>query len=763
MLRQLGLPRAAARLFTKVAALSEPGWALEAARESEHLLRQAQRADDDWKVLQAAVRKLVHENELPSGELVQAQPNVLRSWFYLAIWSADTPQTVWRLLPLARTLDEYHGGTALEAQVRRAAASDFRRRAPAARLFGRLLTASSSAHHTEIVQLLLEQADDPAVADIVLGALADTGLAKDHLAVFARLAASLADPWFDMVEAENRWQRAMDDGQYEAAVQAAKSALGRCDERKLALHWVALAGRMSRSQAALYRLPEADKLLQQALTRARQGGFVVEEVRLLRTAADIEGRRFGAPLARAYFEEIALSEMAPCFERRAAREFLAKDALSALEPEAAAWHIARTKACGPGQPALTSAGIAVAAALRRFPGVSVEREKVETSLAVLDGIVRPIDRALVEMTRGFWLASEAPHQAEQRFRDALRLNVARREAGVETEFIERGSSVELALAAASAGHWSDAFSWVMRATGVATPGTGCVLAFVRDGERDLGILRRPDGSLLGQVSRRAAPPLPPRTGELDPPVLNSAIAGQMRDCQYTAVAAPPQQRVWARWVVGDVAWSYLARPATAGQGPVPPPATSSPPRRLVVMDPEAPPDLGLPRLYTPLQLTEGTRVLRGLGARPSRVLAELAVADLVEFHVHGVANASVSEETALVLSPDPDGQFLFTRARLAGLTLPRRPVVILAACRGASGPTARQDTAGLTEAFLRAGARMVFASLGTIPDVEADTFFSHVRELVAGGRPAAVALQEARRAWRRRASDSWVDSVAAFE
>ena len=71
---------------------------------------------------------------------------------------------------------------------------------------------------------------------------------------------------------------------------------------------------------------------------------------------------------------------------------------------------------------------------------------------------------------------------------------------------------------------------------------------------------------------------------------------------------------------------------------------------------------------------------------------------------------------------------------------------------------------GLAEAFLHAGARSVIASPEAVRDLDAQAFFTAVREAVQRGADPAIAVRDER--LRRLAAsrdDAWVGGVVVFE
>jgi hypothetical protein len=204
----------------------------------------------------------------------------------------------------------------------------------------------------------------------------------------------------------------------------------------------------------------------------------------------------------------------------------------------------------------------------------------------------------------------------------------------------------------------------------------------------------------------------------------------------------------------ELAWAYVA-----GQPAPPAPSTA---RRLVVSDAEPPASLGLGRLspFTPPHEDSQLVWLHGRSATPSRVLAELADSTEVLVHAHGLVDLRRSDASMIALSPDSDGEWALTAARVQGQKMAGHPVVILAACHAAKVAPYSREPWSLPLAFREAGARAVLATPEPIPDAEAGPFFDALLARMRAGASAAVALRDERLA---RPPSAWLSSLIAFE
>jgi hypothetical protein len=491
-----------------------------------------------------------------------------------------------------------------------------------------------------------------------------------------------------------------------------------------------------------------------------------QESVLLAAIAKLETDRFRTPLARAFMEEVARNPESRCQDRADAHQRLAEHALWHGRPAEAAAEIRRVPPC-PRQETLTPRGVDVATALRRLDRSLVMPAQVEAAIAALPEQGGPEYQGFALLASGRWRLLDDPAQGTRLLEQALAAAQAMNP--VERPFVESEAREALAFEAARQGRWADSLEQLRAAAGVGA-GRGCTLALAADVGRELVIAQGPSGGAgqVGDISGRGAA----RTGGLDfdrpearAPEIPGAVLDRLRGCQQVAVIALARQRRWARVLPPEMAWSYAAKPPSGGAPAEASPASSPGIRsRLVVSDPRPPASLVLSRL-SPVELPPGPGLiaLRGPEATPAAVLARLPEADLAELHVHGIVDADVSQETALVLSPDASGDFLLSRTDLQGVKLPRRPIVVLAACQAAGLATRRPDASELASAFIAAGGRAVVASTGPIPDGQGQAFFTRLRAELERGTPVGAALRNVRTSWPRSGTRSWIDEVVVYE
>lgn len=161
--------------------------------------------------------------------------------------------------------------------------------------------------------------------------------------------------------------------------------------------------------------------------------------------------------------------------------------------------------------------------------------------------------------------------------------------------------------------------------------------------------------------------------------------------------------------------------------------------------------LDRPRSHRPLSDARFDLFL-GAEARPSRVL-ESSISDYTILHLatHGHVDRTDPTRSGLVLSADDDGARVLDVARIRGLR-ELDALVVLSACETAGGPVLRgEGVQSIGSAFLEGGARGVVGSLWPVGDSLARELMQpFYRGVLLDGRSASAALDDARRALRRR-------------
>jgi CHAT domain-containing protein len=202
--------------------------------------------------------------------------------------------------------------------------------------------------------------------------------------------------------------------------------------------------------------------------------------------------------------------------------------------------------------------------------------------------------------------------------------------------------------------------------------------------------------------------------------------GPLHRLSFAGLAAPS-----GRYLVEDFRLHYAASVGVLRGAPPPRPSRDGS-RVLLVADPRLPPDLARRADLPPLPgaLAEGRAVAREVGpasvvaltgrfASESRVRHEAGTARVLHFATHGVMRDDSPFDSFLALAAgdtrDPGDDARLTTAEVYDLSLDA-DLVVLSACRSASGPVTGDGVMGLTRAFVYAGTPSVVASLWDLPD-----------------------------------------------
>jgi CHAT domain-containing protein len=135
---------------------------------------------------------------------------------------------------------------------------------------------------------------------------------------------------------------------------------------------------------------------------------------------------------------------------------------------------------------------------------------------------------------------------------------------------------------------------------------------------------------------------------------------------------------------------------------------------------------------------------------------------IVHFAAHALVDPERPERSAVVLAPGGENEDGFLQIReIVDLDL-RGKVIVLSACRSASGTVLKgEGLLGLGRAFFRAGARAVVGNLWPMRDDEAEAFVRRLsRRLVAGDTLAgSIAAVRRRRMEAGAPADAWAGVV----
>ena len=230
-----------------------------------------------------------------------------------------------------------------------------------------------------------------------------------------------------------------------------------------------------------------------------------------------------------------------------------------------------------------------------------------------------------------------------------------------------------------------------------------------------------------------------------------------------AVATAPSASLWLRWRTAGRGGSGPALAMADPQGGASPGLQRDAARWLE--------GLQLPSL--PHARSEASAMVAALGqggmlrVGPEASERFLKTHDLrpwsvLHFATHAVVDDTAPERSALVLAAgDPGEDGLLQPREIARLDLAGK-VVVLSACRTASGHLLEGEGAfGLVRAFFRAGAQAVVASPWPLGDLEARDLIQELAGRLGEGESLSAALAEAKRA--RRAAGAPVTAWAGLQ
>lgn len=769
-LAAMNLPLAAAQEFDRVRALNEPGWADEARTRAGALRAQLAHRRTHWKQASDAGHRLIEDGPPVPADLFDVA-GILTVDLYDAVRAAPSHERVLALVPLARALDRVYGRTHLTDYVQRISGSDFAVRRPLADRYRELAVGRSTPEATDALLAQLARSG-PGAADIRLGAMVYANRVAAELEDYRRLAAATGDPWFMILAEQTAAAGEIARGDTAAGEHRLRDALDVARRERLAYRAIRLESDLIALHKSALDLSRAAVLARDAYHDAVAAGEWVLEMGLLSDLASIHQNRYAYSLARAYLTELAERAEAglgtgntayasvECLRRLYAYGSLAHLSLLQPEPdpERARAELARAPTCD-GAAMTDSLAVTilrnalVRTDLYRLGHRAEDARLARDSLAVLRDLpatVVPGKDAFLAYIEGALTIGDDPAAGRRALREAIG------RAGQDAhEFNLKARAHSFSLLALDDGRDAafDQVTAVMaEALNVGKP-ERCALAIAADEARYVVAFSDAHGATGGEYVVR--PPGALDVARLVPP----SVAARLRDCDRVAVLARAPVLGAGRLLPPELAWSYvLTDPA-----PSAPPAAGTP--RLVIANPQTPPDLNLPALGPyPEDPSAGVTVLRGPDATPSRALVAMQDASVIEFHTHGLLADDVFEASHLVLSPELDGRYALTAADVARVRFAASPLVILGACHAATSSRVLEGGMGLPEAFLRAGARAVIASPDAVQDLGADAFFTAVRDRIAQGADPAVALRDERmRQLAASHDDTWVSGVIVFQ
>jgi CHAT domain-containing protein len=166
----------------------------------------------------------------------------------------------------------------------------------------------------------------------------------------------------------------------------------------------------------------------------------------------------------------------------------------------------------------------------------------------------------------------------------------------------------------------------------------------------------------------------------------------------------------------------------------------------------------------PRASSEASRLVRSVGGASRLVLgaeasehflkkADLSRFGILHFAAHAVVDYEHPERSAVILAPGSESEDGFLQMRdIVPLDLEGK-VILLSACRSASGTVLRgEGMQGLSRAFFQAGARAVVGNMWPLHDDEAESLMGDLSRKIAEGASLAEAVSATRMS-RMRAGD----------
>lgn len=745
-LRNLDVPLAAAEAFARVADLHEKGWEQEARAQAESLRASFERRQSAWAAGSAAGMAMARGGPPVGDDVVSATPDLARGFLYQALRTATTKERVLELAPLANRLDGRMGGHLLADLVDRVSRADFGKRAPLAQTYTKLLASDDALGAQTAAYLVALRA--AGANDMLLGAIQFTGKLEDDIDEYERLATASGDPWFSAIAAHTRASARLAHGDVTRAEQTLRHALAACVPAHVEWRCAVLEQDLEALLADEVRTTEARTVALSGLSRAQAYAHYLEPVFISRLAdiARYEGR---SSLLAAYAREVELEAPDDCPLMRMTRLELADARAAALDVAGLVRELAETPRCG--EPLSLLAADEMVDAIR-LGGKPEGAQTLPDDIAAMRDKLSPDRRARADTILARLLYVTDPVAGERMAHQALdeaRSLSARDPLERKAETYVRRT---LAIGSASSGQADEALMQIAAGarSGDDPPAPGpCSLGVATDNDRVLVVTRDASGATTSELVRRSGGALVPSQ------VVPAAVSGRLASCPAIHVYALPPVQGTPDLLPPNVAWSYSSG--------IPSSALTGATRRVVVSDVAPPADLGLPRLGSWGPPPEGTTWVHGPDATPGVVLSQMADATEVEIDAHGIVDPAMSAAAVIALSPDAEGRFALSASDLTPGSLRQHPVVVLGACHAAKTATYFHQAWSLPTAFLRAGARAVFASPDVVRDAEARPFFDGLLARIRAGTAPAVALRDERASWVARDPKGWVSSVMLFE
>lgn len=776
-LQHLFLTAAARRTFDSVAARGERGWSEEARSIAEEVGR-SDPTGERWKKVNTAGAAMARGGPIVTAADARFAPGITRLHFYDALRTADGAARLDELSPLAAILDESAGGDVLSRALRKAE-QDIALREPLARAYRALLARDDdgagplpAADRAALLERFRRADGQP---DLLLGAAIETDALFESPESFRAAAARTADPWFALAVEEARAVKAIEGGDLLGAEEWLRSAAERCHAARLEYRCVKLEARLAGLYVRLNWLDRAWRVAREGQQHAMAAHEWGVEAMLLQELAKTTRFQGRYALARAYLDEIEARQVSTCRVRQVHHLERAQLSLDQLRTDDARAELQAMPLCDAPMPLgaadawaeLARFGLATdeRAARAKREEVRERLESMRRTTGLSDGL-----RAQSFELEGRLLIWSDPVRARDLLRDAIRTAGARESDrwNADAQKARGFSYLALMFEAARRGRWAESLSLLAEEAEVPAPGR-CAVGFAVDYGEALFAARDASGAAIGRHVQRYADPAfgsaladdaakAQLVESLTGPELPRALAG----CEIVDVLARPPFQGFAGLLPSGVAWRFRVGKVAAA---APPPAAAE--RRVLIAVTKPPAGVELPVLnaFAAPPAEPSLRVLLEEAATPASVLREMEDATEIQFHAHGQVDLDVSDVSHLVLAPDPaTGRWWLTAAEIRARLLRGAPLVTLGACHAAQTAPYMWGPWSLPIAFIKAGARGVFASPAPLSDGESASFFAAVRRAIKDERrEPAVALRNARLAYLKNTGNSSVAHVVLFE
>lgn len=750
--RQLGLPLSAMRDFRAIERLdNDAGWKREAAEQASYLSPVLARKAR-WTEANRAGGELIREGAAAAEKALRyLDVPLMRRDFYDAVRTRTSAADVRALLQVAKWLDGRAGvGTVLADYVQRIASRNFGRRAPVAQLYAQLVENRqlSPKEQERILLACLASGED----DLAVGALVYTAKTLPKYAgALAEKAQAIPDPWFKLLALQARADAAVRSMKYEDARATLLDALEACQRAKLSYRCIDIENSLSYVLGWLFQLDEAERHAHEGLELARKTAQWDKEQDLLQAMGNVSRIRADVLLGRAWYGEALLA--IDSGDRSAARNIhqnLAHLAILELDLDTARAELDQAMDVGL---RLTTHGAEALVDIART------RRSPRDAKALQDAFAEEppetvAKRAYAKFLLGRFTLEEPGPQGRELLEQAIREAEAAGKDDIVAKHARAYSYTSLIFDDAKRADFASALNRFGTELNLEVP-ERCVLALTEDTERRLILARGADGLLLTAYDAHQRQRIPAK--DLTGIVPQEMVAALEPCVQGVDVLARPPLQGRAGLLRAEIAWRYRTR--------------SEPPRPpvgervyLAIYDVQYEGrDLAALR-WAPSPAGGAREVhLRGLEARPSRVLDAMRDASDIDVATHGFMS-DASNMSYLVLARDVDGSDELRERDIRTLRLNKAPLVILVACEAARGSPALHEPLSLPNAFLEAQARGVIAATQEIPDEDSSAFFAAVRKRIRDGAPPSIAVRDERRKWLDEGKGrDWVGGVLVFE